>query len=250
MRRIKDQSIDMTPLLDVVFILIFALIMNVSISKAEDQEKLEAHQEAMSEMVMTIGDLKDEIENSDLANVEAQALIEGLEDLVDHKTMVIETKNSELEAISEIIKELITDEMNAEDDQQNLTVLSQMIQQGDLAEAWLKYEQIADKYLFVDLKISNENGRIYIDDVYTTINIEKYDAVIKEDKEGKVATLSSYLYNWLDHKEGGYSFVFVTVTSEDKVSRAAINLVFEALGRLQPSFDQDYYMINKYVTYE
>jgi len=42
MKRPKSGLIDMTPLLDVVFILLFALILNVNVTRAKDKVEAEA----------------------------------------------------------------------------------------------------------------------------------------------------------------------------------------------------------------
>ena len=48
MKRRDSGLIDMTPLLDVVFILLFALILNVNVTKAQDRVETETREKALT----------------------------------------------------------------------------------------------------------------------------------------------------------------------------------------------------------
>ncbi len=119
-----------------------------------------------------------------------------------------------------------------------------------LLDKWLKYEQIGERYLFAEVSITNSDGRVYIEDTHTGVNLDWRDAVNKEVKKEKMDDLSGFLYNWLDHKDGGYSFVFVTVVVEDRVTRAAVEIIFDTLDGMQSSFDKDTYLINRHIVYQ
>jgi hypothetical protein len=226
----------MTPLLDVVFILLFALIMNVTVAQAED------------EAVITNQGAEIVALEQEITLLESQKI--SLEEELVIKEEQVRNREEQLSGLSEALENLVNKDIQNLEDPQTIKSLEAMLEEGDLVDTWLKYQQVADKYLFVEIKITNDKGRTYLNDVYTGINIDQSDVIDRDVRSEKVASLSSYMLNWLDHRQGGYSFVFVTVVSEDKVTRAANNVLQDALNRLQLSFNKDYYMINKYIRYE
>ncbi len=226
----------MTPLLDVVFILLFALIMNVTVAQAEDEAVItnQGAQIVALEQEKTI--------------LEEQKTT--LEEAIVIKEEHVRNNEEKLNALSVALENLVNKDILNLEDPETIKSLEAMFEEGDLVDTWLRYQQVADKYLFVEIKITNDHGRTYLNGNYTGINIDQPDVIDREVRSEKVASLSSYILNWLDHRQGGYSFVFVTLVSEDEVTRAATNVLQDALNRLQLSFNKDYYMINKYIRYE
>ncbi|PKM54902.1 MAG: hypothetical protein CVV00_06300 [Firmicutes bacterium HGW-Firmicutes-5] len=236
MKRHRENSIDMTPLLDVVFILLFALIMNVTVAQAEDEAVI-TNQGAQ---IVALEQEKTILEEQKTTLEEAMVIKE------EH----VRNNEDKLNALSEVLENLVSKDLQNLQDPETIKSLEAMFEEGDLVDTWLRYQQVADKYLFVEIKITNDYGRTYLNGNYTGINIDQQDVIDREVRSEKVASLSSYILNWLDHRQGGYSFVFVTLVSEDEVTRAATNVLQDALNRLQLSFNKDYYMINKYIRYE
>lgn len=256
--------IDMTPLLDVVFILLFALILNVNVSKAEEAALREAQVKVIEEQSQTIddanatiqlqedrilqsgGDMQDVLGQLDYLMEDNLSLSEALktsQDLVRNKEALLDAYEAALEGVLEREVSL------SDEGIQEQWLLS--IQEGDmLLEEWLKKEQIAERYLFVDLRVSSLDGRIYLDELYTGINISLDTIKDQTLRQETRQALQFYLYDWLDHKEGGYSFVFVSVVSDASVTRAVIETIFDSLQGLQIAFDKDQYLINRYVRYE
>ena len=226
----------MTPLLDVVFILLFALIMNVTVAQAEDEAVI-TNQGAQ---IVALEQEKTILEEQKTTLEEAMVIKE------EH----VRNNEDKLNALSEVLENLVSKDLQNLQDPETIKSLEAMFEEGDLVDTWLRYQQVADKYLFVEIKITNDYGRTYLNGNYTGINIDQQDVIDREVRSEKVASLSSYILNWLDHRQGGYSFVFVTLVSEDEVTRAATNVLQDALNRLQLSFNKDYYMINKYIRYE
>ncbi|PKM57851.1 MAG: hypothetical protein CVU98_04030 [Firmicutes bacterium HGW-Firmicutes-3] len=236
MKRHRDHAIDMTPLLDVVFILLFALIMNVTFAQAEDEAVItgQGAQIIALEQEKTILKSQKTILEEQIAIREARVL----------------EQEDKFSGLSEALENLVNKDIQNLDNPETIKSLEAMLEEGDLVDTWLKYQQVADKYLFIEIKITNDKGRTYLNGNYTGINIDQFDVIDREVRNEKIASLSSHILNWLDHRQGGYSFVFVTLVSEDEVTRAATNVLHDALNRLQLSFNKDYYMINKYIRYE
>lgn len=231
MKRLNRQAVEMTPLLDVVFILLFALILNVNVSKAKDEAEIEALEAENEVLIASEVSLEKQLEEANMSESDYLSQLlqarDALADLEDH------SKNQEavLAQIQEQVKAIEASE-------------------GIEIDEWLKYEQIVDRYLFVEVLIESGDGRIYVNEDYTGVNVLAKAIVNKDIKDEKQADLAGYLYDWLDHKDGGYSFVFITVVADSQVKRASTELVFDTLSIMQPEFDTEQFMVNRYISYK
>lgn len=256
MKRNKTQIVEMTPLLDVVFILLFALMLNTSVAKAIDEEEIAEKKIEISVIENRNNMLEEKLEERIVENSENGQSLEEIreelklsQELSVSQELQIENQKIQIDRFTKSLSELIKEEAIAMEDDLDNKLLEKLKKEGVVLDRWLKYEQIAKRYLFVEIKLSNKEGRVYIDDTYTNISITREDLSNNTSKDEKIKGLSEFLFNWLDHKEGGYSFVFMTLRAEEGVTRGSVEIVFDALNVLQPIFEQDYYLINKYVTY-
>lgn len=261
MKRRENGLIDMTSLLDVVFILLFALILNVNVTKAEEKEAaeevaesmratIESKEETISTLEEDLAEVEKALEASTTTSSEWVTQLELKDvalaqafDVAEEKSKIIEAYAKSLSEVLERQVELATSDLDA-------SWIESEIEEVQLLEEWLKYKQISERYLFVDLHITSVDGRIYLEDTYTGVNIEP--SLLSDDEARRRVTeaLQFYIYDWLDHKEGGYSFIFVSVITDEEVRRAVVEAVFDSLQGLQTSFDKDRYLINRFVTYE
>ncbi len=249
--------VDMTSLLDVVFILLFALIMNVNITRAEDKEALEIAEAALVQNMEENDQLRSSLEVSEMdASEQSEALqaaneaIDTLEDKLVNQKAVMDQRQAILDVLSEQLSDLLQQEVSLKSEDIPDEWLAELDSEGVLVEEWLKYKQIAERYLFVEVEIEGEFGRVYVDGEYTKINLE-YDIVkIKEQRIELEEELGSYMLDWLDHKVGGYSFIFVSVTADEDVDRESRLALFNALQKLQTAFDKEQYLINQFVNYQ
>lgn len=245
MRRRRSTIIELTPLLDVVFILLFALMLNVNVSKARDEAEISELQEtvdALNESAIEYEKLQAKLEEallksdeSELALSEEVSIIEAkyeeIQTLFEQQELQLENKTDRLETIQEQLDDFEATE-------------------GIRLEDWLKYEQIGERYLFAEILVENGDGRVYINDDYTGVNLVTSDASISLKKKEKKDDLAGFIYDWLDHRQGGFTFVFVTVAVEDDVTRAVREIVFDTLSSMQPNFDDEQFLINNYVSYK
>lgn len=257
MKRRREAVVEMTPLLDVVFILLFALMLNVNVSKAKDDaeiDDLEVQVAMLEASESSLMESLDEVTSSRLSYVEklkaAQSENSTLDKLSKEQLLKLSEQTQQFEEFDDLFMELITKEIESFDGEIDTEFIEAIADEGLVIKEWLKYEQIGERYLFAEVSISNTDGRVYIDDTYTGVNIERRDAINNEVKKEKINELSGFIYNWLDHKEGGYSFIFITVVAESKVTRSATEIIYDTLGSMQPSFDQNQYLINKYIAFK
>lgn len=264
MRQSRIPQVELTPLLDVVFILIFALMLNVNVTKAQDDAKIEEMDAAIEALEIDNQELNELAEqlnktidaandlNSDLVDSLDEATDENvrLTDISSEQSEKLHNQREQMEAFEASLLEMIGKELSDYDGEIDEAFFEDVMQEKILLNEWLKYEQISERYLFVEVRISNIDGRVYINDTYAGIGFQFEDVLNTEIKREKQGELKAFLYDWLDHTEGGYNFVFVTVTAESNVTRAAREMVYDALGEMQPSFDNDQFLINKYTKYQ
>ncbi len=261
MKRRDSGLIDMTPLLDVVFILLFALILNVNVTKAQDRVETETREKALTTelesaeseakgALLELATLRDTLSQSELESVDIKEQLISTEEALEDLEEVARARAELLEAYAEALSETLNKEVRLlEEDVPDEWMVSDLEAEA-LIEEWLKYQQIGERYLFADLKISSTDGRIYFEEVYTGVNIQVTSLSDPQLRRELKEELQYYIYDWLDHKAGGYTFVFVSVISDEEVKRAVVEVVFDSLQGLQTSFDKDSYLINRFVTYE
>lgn len=247
MRRHSNGLIDMTSLLDVVFILLFALIMNVNVSKAEDAQMITKQNQTIQSLEVLITDSEEKVKAQADTLAEELKTSNDMAVALDRAEKQSENRRELLEAYEEALSEVLNRQVKLSQEDISEAWLKNIEEETALVEAWVKYQQIAERYLFVDIRVSGDDGRIYLDESYTGVNITHEVAVNPLDRREAIEALRFFIVDWLDHKEGGYSFVFVTVVEEDSITRAVAQSVFDGLQGIQTMFDKDYYLINRYV---
>lgn len=257
MKQSKIPQVELTPLLDVVFILIFALMLNVNVTKAQDEATIDALEQSVESAEATLESLDAALEGSEADNAELVSALKVAEDenvrlsaIATEQSEKLHHQKEQVETLEASLLDIIGKELSDYDGELNEAFFDDVVKEHVLLNQWLQYEQISERYLFVEVLISNINGRVYINNTYAGVGFEYEDVLNQELKKEKQADLKAFFYDWLDHIESGYSFVFVTVAAESNVTRAAREMVYDTLGEMQPYFDNDQFLINRYTRYQ
>lgn len=253
MRRSREGVIDLTPLLDVVFILIFALMMNVQVQVAKEKEAARVEVQALS---VTLDEAREDLtaitkERDGLSGhlFEIEGRNADLQDTLEAYAQVMEEQKDQLEALDEAFRDLDIAGVDGVVTSKGTSNYAKSVGQP-LAESWLMYNQIAEKFTILDIRLASESGRIYLDDTYTKIDIPLEVLLDPIARAQAGEDLKLYILNELDHKKGGYGFLFVTLHSDREVTRLGVNTLVDALWELQTSFDKDQYSVSRYVFYD
>lgn len=261
MRQRDSGIIDLTSLLDVVFILLFALIINVNIQRVEDhtliaeqeqtivaeRAKAAAYEAAAKHSGTMEEQLAKQLMDSETALIEAENDKRDLALTLKALDSQLQRQQTMLKAYEEAMAEALDREIRTEEDPE-LKEWLKAISEGEIViEEWMKFQQIAERYLFVDIRVRASDGRIYVNGDYTGIQVDHSTAIDAGRRSEVIHDLQLHIVDWLDHKEGGYSFVFVTVVEEGAITRAMAQTVYDCLQGLQITFDKDYYMVNRFV---
>jgi len=225
------NTIDLTPLLDVVLILLFALLMTA----AKKQEEVESKAEKLTEKVEIL----------------SETLVE-YEDEIKKKTADIETLNEQKTKIDEAIRAWLTSEEIRDQEIISNEKLTELFDSEKTNQALYQLDFIANQFFFINIRFDTKNNQlIYINDESTGIQV----SIDKRHEEKMLDEISNELYDIIekvmDNKEGNYKFVLFTLEDNGQVYRFAYDLVWEVLKELErKDSDFTFYYKLQYLNYE
>jgi len=231
MKKMDKNTIDLTPLLDVVLILLFALLMTA----AKKQEEVESKAEKLTEKVEIL----------------SETLVE-YEDEIKKKTADIETLNEQKTKIDEAIRAWLTSEEIRDQEIISNEKLTELFDSEKTNQALYQLDFIANQFFFINIRFDTKNNQlIYINDESTGIQV----SIDKRHEEKMLDEISNELYDIIekvmDNKEGNYKFVLFTLEDNGQVYRFAYDLVWEVLKELErKDSDFTFYYKLQYLNYE
>lgn len=227
-RIIFNSIVDLTPLLDVVFILLFALLMSLSTEKNASDQKVD---ELASVLDMTETQLKEVQSENDQMNGTIQQIKEQQMSL-NSSFVDWFTKEQEVEALL------------SNPQTQNLFDLSKT------SESLFKMDFLANQFFFIDVKVDAANAyKVIING--TTTNIQLNGALFNDEEGKKIATqmLFDSLEKALSTKQGGYRYVLFTLSDDGKMYKYAFDLIWSVFGDIETKYGTDEVFKLQYITY-
>ncbi|MEX1377776.1 MAG: hypothetical protein AB1Z23_09965 [Eubacteriales bacterium] len=252
--KIRKSTLELTPLLDVVLIILFVFMMllankvNESIEVKNEAEKSvadaeQSRDEALEEIRALqdeLAELNEDYETLKQSNEDIALQLEEQTELSDKQQ---ETSENLAKAIAEFIManenemdKLLDDNENAPSDK----LLQNITSTQDVAEELLKFEAISRQFYFIDIELKTSNNRIYINDSSTSLGIA-YDEV-SDDKgaEDKVSEIKNLIEKDMEKRQGGAQMVFITLKVRDRaVYQYAWQIVWDAIGEIQEKYGTD-----------
>lgn len=248
----KSMSMDLTALLDVILIILFAVMLNVSQTSKNtilDQEALigtiAEYEALLTQLEIANQELTQSLEKSIEAHntielnykelVETQALYNLqqtiiLENLMDLREISPEQQQTIIEAQtnSELMANLI----------ETLTITDNNSSTLELIENLHKYTVIANKFLFLDAAINVDTGEFIFDNQPSGIIIEEDDGFDNHLFQIKKAQLVDYMIQSIKENDRTYSFILITTSYDPYITkRYYLNLVTEAIDQLRANND-------------
>lgn len=226
-RRVLINSIvDLTPLLDVVFILLFAFLMTMTMEKKVSDEKAIQLTESVEVSKATIASLVEKNIQLD----EQLIQLKEQQDFLNAGFVKWFSKEGDLTALKD--NEQL---MNVFDLEKTSQSLYQM-------------EFIANHFYFINVTVDSKNQyKIIINGETTTYQL---NAALFNDQIGKEnmkTTLFNYIEKVLSKKDGGYKYVLLTITDDGYIYKYAYELIWEVFGRLESKSENIHKL--HYVTY-
>ncbi|MCT4687041.1 hypothetical protein [Vallitalea sp.] len=239
--------LDLTPLLDVVLILLFAFMLNINAASSEKDNKLNGEQELNNELQSTIAEKNKQI--ADLKNIilDLQKEVDNLNNNIDEMSFDIANERDTLLNVSENLTRWFSDNEEVLEDIADSKDTRKLIDDDSILKQLHKYETISKKYFFIDIKLKSTQNKLFINeqDMSTYITLEEIDS--KDGRNNKKEQIKDLIERVIDDREGGYTFILITLSEEDHVYRYAFNLLWDAIKDIQQKHGTDKIFKTKYV---
>lgn len=208
----KRAVLELTPLLDVILIILFAVIINVSqsnIASVKDKEILK--EELMNEV------LKYEIEKS-----KNEKLNEALYQLL----------SKDKEKFDEIIKNIYESDSKVYDntDKESTEILIQEI---------LKYSSLSKQISFIDIGLYGENNRIYLNNNKTNIYIPYEEIETLDKKLVKKEEIKNVIEEAIKKRRNGDILMISLSILDENVYKYAYDLVKETIDEAIEDYGEE-----------
>jgi biopolymer transport protein ExbD len=239
--------LDLTPLLDVVLILLFAFMLNVNVATSEKDIKIQEKNQINATLKETINDKNEHIKQlqSNIKNL--NQMINKLQDNMDELSFDTANEKETIKKISNNLAKWFKDNQYKLDNITNEDSINSLIDEDSLLKQLSKYETISKKYFFIDIKLKSSSNKLFIngEDAKTFISLE--EILTDDDKNNKKEQVKDIIEKVIDNREGGYTFILITLSEEDNVYRYAYTLVWEAIKDIEQKHGTDKIFKAKYV---
>lgn len=239
--------LDLTPLLDIVLILLFAFMLNVNAASSEKDMKLQKENQVNEALKVTINDKEKQITN--LKNN-----INNLNETIDNLTNKMNELSFDIANEKETIKD-ISDNLAKwfDDNQYKLEKVAKgenidlLVDKDSLLQQLYKYETISKKYFFIDIKLKSTSNKLFINGKDTNAYISLEEVLTVDFKNNKKEQIKDLIEEVIEDREGGYTFILITLSEEDNVYRYAYTLVWDAIKDIEQKHGTDKIFKTKYV---
>ena len=228
--------VDLTPLLDVVLILLFALLMNMSME--QDAYKAQAQE------------VDEEMKESEQENEALSKLIQEQKEQIEK----LETNISGLDEQKKLLDEaLVTWFANEEIRDQDLVTnedFAKILDIDQTNQSLSEMNFISNQFFFIEVSIDSSQFHQVL------INGQETYVQLNSDKSGdaqQIEKASVELYDFIDKElvsqKGGYSFVLFTLVDDGHAYKYALDLIWEVFKEFEDKEkDQRIYKL-KYLNY-
>lgn len=254
MRLSRKSTLDLTPLLDVILIILFVFMMMLAqqvqqstAQAAADNEKVDAAEESLSISENSLAKATEyinELEKS-LEELEAISAITAQEQkkqkaLMDEQTQTLDNATAALAmfmvATDSDIQKLLNDNKTQVSDK----LLNEITSPALITKHLLKYEALRKQFYFIDIELKGKNNRVYINNSSTTLGISYDETKDTQTRTAKVKDIQNKIEDNLENRQGGANMVFITLSVYDaNVYQYAWEIVWEAIGQVQEKYGTD-----------
>lgn len=236
----QKTFLDLTPLLDVVLILLFAFMLNINAASSEDSELTGELKSTIEEKDEQITDLENNI-------IELENKVDNLSRDMDEMSFDVTNERETLFTISKNMANWFTNNKHTLEELANSKNIENLADNDSILEQIHKYETISKKYFFIDIKLKSTQNKIFINGKDTNTFIALEEVTSNQTKETKKEKIKDIIEKVIDNREGGYTFILITLSEEDHVYRYAFNLVWDAIKEIQQKHGTDKIFKTKYV---
>lgn len=250
------MSLDLTAMLDIVLIILFAVMLNLSNSSENANEQMQeakaSYDEAKKELAESLSDqaeLKESLEDS-VAQLEAlNTNTSNFKEIT--KSVVTQYQSLLAEALeiseddSQRTQTWLKQQENADTYEEVIKQLTSHEPQTDtnaLLENLHKYSVIANKFLMLDAEVAIDSGTLIFDNQKTDIIMTEEDGFDEHLFQLKSKEIAEHIGLQLETSEADFSFVLITIKYDPYITkRFYVSLISDAVDRLRD--EKEHYII-------
>ena len=237
LRRTKSKSVvDLTPLLDVVLILLFALLMSMSFE--QDTVKAEA------------AELDSELIQAQVEKAELNALLLEQQEQMDKLKANLEVLDEQSQVMDEAVINWFASEEIRDKELVTSEDFEEIFDQEKTNQSLYQMDFIANQFFFVELEFDTDNlHQVVINGSPTNIQL----TFEKRGDQTQLDLAYNEIYDVIEKEmvsnKGGYSFVLFTLKDNGQVYKYAYDLVWGVIKDLEEKYtDQTIYKL-QYLEY-
>ncbi len=242
----KRALIDLTPLLDVILLLLFAFIIvlqGTSDLQAEELDdetsrRIEAEQTADT-LSSDVAELQAQVDMLLQESVEDDAEIGRLKGLLDTQVIANDDEKQSLEMAVDAFQQMTVlnkDQLDAllENQSNPAKLLSDMVDAGDMVLELYKYAFVMNRFYFLDIELVGANNRVIINGADTHIIIGADDNIDSTSRHDKAIVIYDELQEHISTRSGGDEMVMaILIVRDADVYQFAYEIAWEALRELE-----------------
>lgn len=252
----KDMSLDLTAMLDIVLIILFAVMLNLSNNSqeatADMKEAKTEYEKALSSLTQVNEaylQLEESLIESESSNAEltasANRFKEVTETLVDQYhsllTDLVKLNEDESAQTSQWIKQQESAE-SYETLVNQLTARDPKTDTNALLENLHKYTVIANKFLMIDAEVDITTGALIFDNQVTEILMTEDDGFDDHLFQLKSKEIATHIGDALDSSKEDFSFVLITIKYDPYITnRYYVSLISDAIERMRD--EKEHYIV-------
>jgi len=216
----SNKAVDLTPLLDVVLILLFALLLNMSAE--QDTYKAKA------------SDLDEQLGQVNVEKAELEQLLNDANVQVYELQTDLETMSEQSEVIDEAIVTWLTNEDIRNKELMTSTEIKGLFEKDKTNQSLYKMNYIANQFFFIDISFNTEElHQVIINDIDTNVQL----TIEKRNNQEQLKIAYDAIYDAVEKemtsKKGGYSYILFTLKDNGKVNRYAYDFVWGILKDIE-----------------
>lgn len=233
----SDKIVDLTPLLDVVLILLFALLLNMSVEQERVQAEADELMEEIDRQGSELEDFLEKVKEKDLKISELEGNVHVLNEQNQEMSQAVTTwfASQEVRASETLTNDQVIKILDAEEINQSL------YQMDFIANQFFFIEIDFDERLYQEVRINGQSTGVQL-------NFDIRHDQTKLDKA--YSDIFDELEKVMSQKDSGYRFVLFTLTDNGHVYSFAYDLVWSVIKEIETKYTEDTIYKLQYLNYE
>lgn len=250
--RTRKSTLELTPLLDVMLIILFVFMMllanQVNESTQVKRDAEDSIAEMQNDMDAAMSDLSDTEGELEKLNQDYNELLDEY-NMTENELLAQKQLSDEQQESAEDLAKAVAEFIDSEEYDikklldANDTASSELLDKmsiDNIAEALLKYEALSKQFYFIDIELKSANNRLFINDSSTSLGLATEQLDDQEYVSGKIDEIKDIIEEDIQDRQGGSQMVFITLKVYDReVQQRAWQTVWDAVGEIQEKYGTD-----------